>query len=60
MSESERDEARDSGRGDNGADADGEVIAAVPAAKKRRIAPTLISGEDTPTDAPAPPTSAEK
>ncbi|QSS50649.1 chromatin assembly factor 1 subunit B [Histoplasma capsulatum var. duboisii H88] len=60
VSESERDEARDSGRGDNGADADGEVIAAVPAAKKRRIAPTLISGEDTPTSAPAPPTSAEK
>ncbi|OAX84004.1 hypothetical protein ACJ72_01639 [Emergomyces africanus] len=62
-SESERDEARESGKDRDagaGADVDGEIIAAAPAAKKRRVAPTLISGGGTTAGAPLPPTSEEK
>ncbi|OJD15886.1 hypothetical protein AJ78_03904 [Emergomyces pasteurianus Ep9510] len=60
-SESERDEVRESGKGrDGGADVDGEVVDAAPAAKKRRVAPTLISAGGAATVAPVPPASEEK
>ncbi|OJD22784.1 hypothetical protein ACJ73_05869 [Blastomyces percursus] len=44
VSESERDEIRESGKHSSGADVEGEVTATAPAVKKRRVAPTLISG----------------